>query len=111
MRNNQRRSSAFGRPSMAANFNQQSGNGSGGIMKDPRNIRDKQWMMAAIRNLVKFLAEAGYDRNISPKIFVSPSAKDFQNIFKYLYAKLDPSFDWKNKKFEEEVPVLLKGLK
>ncbi|KAI8849418.1 HEC/Ndc80p family-domain-containing protein [Chytridium lagenaria] len=47
---------------------------------------------------------------VSPKILQAPSAKDFQSIFKFLYAQLDPKFIFQ-KKFEEEVPVILRGLR
>lgn len=67
--------------------------------------------MAAIKNLIHFLSEANYDRQISPKILTSPSAKDFQLIFKFLYNKLDPCYAWTAKRFEDEVPFLLKSLK
>ena len=79
-------------------------------MKDPRNVRDKQWQYAAIRNLISFLTESGFERTISQKIMTAPSAKDFQMIFKYLYNLLDPGYRW-GQKFEEEVPPLLKGLR
>jgi SMC interacting uncharacterized protein involved in chromosome segregation len=31
-------------------------------------------------------------------------------IFKFLYAQIDPYFAW-NKKFEDEIPQLLKGIR
>ena len=34
-------------------------------VKDPRNIREKQWQLAAIRNLVKFVLEAGIFQMLS----------------------------------------------
>lgn len=63
-----------------------------------------------MRRLIEFLANAGYPHPISQKILSAPSAKDFQNIFRFLYAQLDPGYDF-GKKFEEEVPILMKGLR
>lgn len=40
----------------------------------------------------------------------TPACKDFQLIFKFLYAMLDPYYEF-TKKFEEEVPVLIKSLR
>ena len=94
-----RRSSAFGKN--LAGF-------VGG--KDPRPIREKPYQLEVIKNLIGFLAKSGYPHPISQKILTAPSAKDFQNIFKFLYAQLDPGYDW-GKKFEEEVPVVMKGLR
>ena len=52
----------------------------------------------------------GYDRPISPKILTTPSIKDFQHIFMFLYNRLDPGYSWQ-KKFEEDVLVLVKCMK
>lgn len=80
--------------------------------KDPRPLREKNFQFSCIKSLIKFLSECGYDRPLSPKLLSSPSAKDFASIFKFLYAQLDPTFIWtSDKKFEEEVPVLLKSLR
>ncbi|ORX94356.1 hypothetical protein K493DRAFT_203556, partial [Basidiobolus meristosporus CBS 931.73] len=78
--------------------------------KDPRPLRDKSWQHDTIRALTEFLIETGYNQPISTKTLQTPTSKDFQSIFKFLYAKLDPRYVYQ-KKFEEEVPGLLKGLK
>ncbi|KAJ3391310.1 kinetochore-associated Ndc80 complex subunit ndc80 [Entophlyctis sp. JEL0112] len=81
------------------------------VTKDPRPIRDKQWQANAIRGLISFLVQAGFNQiPVSPKTLQAPSAKDFAAIFKFLYAQLDPHHLFV-KKFEEEVPAILKGLK
>lgn len=66
--------------------------------------------MNCIKNLIGFLAKSGYDKPISQKILTAPSTKDFQQIFKFLYAKIDPTYEF-GKKFEDEVPGLLKGIR
>lgn len=80
------------------------------ITKEPRPIRDKSWQANAIRTLINFLLGAGYPHPISAKTLQAPSQKDFQSIFKFLYAQLDPKYEYQ-KKFEEEVPVIMKGLR
>lgn len=97
-----RRSSSFGGKGLAG--------GAYFSGKDPRPIREKAYQLEVIKNLINFLAKSGYPHPISQKILTAPSAKDFQNIFKFLYAQLDPGYDF-GKKFEEEVPVLMKGLR
>ncbi len=52
----------------------------------------------------------GYPHPISQKLLTAPSAKDFQQIFKFLYGHLDPTYEF-GKKFEEEVPGLMRGLR
>jgi SMC interacting uncharacterized protein involved in chromosome segregation len=48
---------------------------------------------------------------VSAKILTAPGPKDFQHIFKFLYARIDKEFSWDNRRFEDEVPSLVKGLK
>ena len=81
-----------------------------GIVKDPRNIRDRTFVVASIKTLLSYLMESNYDMPISSKILNAPSAKDFQNMFLFLYKQLDPSYHLV-KKFEDEVPVMMKALK
>lgn len=78
--------------------------------KDPRPIREKSFQHNAIRVLLEYLTQNGYDQPISTKILFAPSSKDFQNIFKFLYFKIDPTFEF-GKKFEDEVPILLKNIR
>jgi SMC interacting uncharacterized protein involved in chromosome segregation len=79
--------------------------------KDPRPIRDKSYQYECIRGLINFLAGANYDQALSQKTLAVPSSKDFQSIFRFVYSMLDPHHDWKNKKFEEEVPMILKAIR
>lgn len=78
--------------------------------KDPRPIRDKQWQNSSIRSLIQFLTQVNYPHPISQKMLLAPSSKDFQTIFRFLYAILDPNYKYE-KKFEDEVPIILKGLR
>ncbi|KAJ3128144.1 kinetochore-associated Ndc80 complex subunit ndc80 [Nowakowskiella sp. JEL0407] len=97
-----RRSSAYSsRPSLAA---------STGPTKEVRPIRDKQWQNSAIRNLISFLVQMGYPESINPKMLSPPTQKDFQSVFRFTYMQLDPTYNY-TKKFEEEVPAILKGLR
>lgn len=80
------------------------------IGKDPRPIREKSFQLNCIKNLISFLAKSGYDKPISQKILTAPSTKDFQSIFKFLYFQIDPTYEF-GKKFEDEVPGLLKGIR
>ncbi|TPX32146.1 hypothetical protein SmJEL517_g04699 [Synchytrium microbalum] len=104
-----RRSSVFTSRQSSFGINAIQG-GNALLAKDPRPIRDKQWQANSIKQLVGFLQSAGYLQPISPKQLQAPSAKDFQAIFKFLLAQLDPSYVFQ-KKFEDEVPGILKGLR
>jgi hypothetical protein len=80
-----------------------------GPRKDPRNIRDIKYQHDCIRSLIRFLADNGYDRPVSPKILSAPSVKDFTQIFHFLYHQLDPAYVF-GTKYEEEIPLLIRNL-
>lgn len=99
-----RRSSAYGKQSFGGSSQ------TNPIGKDPRPIREKPFQLTCIKNLIGFLAKSGYDKPISQKILTAPSTKDFQQIFKFLYSQIDSTYEF-GKKFEDEVPGLLKGIR
>lgn len=85
-----------------------------GNVKDPRQIRDKAYQNNAIKSLINFLVQAGFNQiTLTPQSLKMPSGKDFQSIFKFIHGLLDPGYVYSEatKKFEEEVPFVLKGLR
>jgi SMC interacting uncharacterized protein involved in chromosome segregation len=103
-----RRSSTYttGRPS-SAGFLSQTGSQ---ITKDPRAIRDKTYMANCQRNILDYLISANYPIPISLKTLQVPTSKDFASIFKFLYNRMDPNYQFV-KKIEDEVVLCLKALK
>jgi hypothetical protein len=82
-----------------------------GPMKDPRPIREKAYLSNAIRTLINYLIQFGYNQaNLTPKALQSPSGKDVKAIFQFLHGLLDPGYVYQ-KKFEEEVPGILRGVR
>ncbi|KAF9355303.1 kinetochore-associated Ndc80 complex subunit ndc80 [Mortierella sp. AD094] len=79
-------------------------------IRDPRPVKDKAYQRNLIHNIVAFLTQAGYPHVITTKNLTQPANKDFQDIFKFMYLKLEPGYDFQ-KKFEDEVPVLLKTMR
>ncbi|KAL7751748.1 kinetochore-associated Ndc80 complex subunit ndc80 [Sorochytrium milnesiophthora] len=79
-------------------------------MKDPRPVRDKQYQVRIIQSILEFLAAEGYNMPVTPRTLQQPTKKDFENIFKFIYARLDPQYQYA-KKFEEDVILILKSLK
>lgn len=78
--------------------------------RDPRNVKDRRYQQSSIKLIVEYLSEAGYGQINTKTLMILPS-KDFQSIFKFLHSRLDPSYQYDKKKFEEEVPSILKMLK
>jgi kinetochore protein NDC80 len=106
--NSGRRSSAYtaGRPS-SAGFLSQTGSQ---VQKEPRPVRDKTFMANCQRNILDYLISANYPIPISLKTLQVPTSKDFATIFKFLYNRMDPNYQFV-KKIEDEVVLCLKALK
>ncbi|KAF9574844.1 autophagy protein [Mortierella alpina] len=79
-------------------------------MKDPRPIKDKAFQRSLVHSIVDYLTQNGYPNSITPKNLMQPTNKDFQDVFKFLYQKLEPRYIFQ-KKFEDEVPVLMKTMR
>ncbi|WVO16742.1 hypothetical protein L204_104426 [Cryptococcus depauperatus] len=79
--------------------------------KDPRPIRDKTFQTNCMRNINHYLVATRYPSPITPKTFTSPTAKEFQSIFRFLVNDfIDQSLAW-GKKFEDDTLTILKDLK
>ncbi|KAG0262704.1 autophagy protein [Mortierella polycephala] len=76
-------------------------------MRDPRPVKDKGFQRALIHHIVNFLTQSGYSQAVTTKNLIQPTNKDFHDLFKYLYLKLEPRYDFQ-KKLEDEVPVIEK---
>ena len=80
------------------------------IPRDSRPIKDKGYQRSVITELVNYLNESGYPHNVTPKILTQPTNKDFQEIFKFLYTRLEPDYDFQ-KKLDDEIPSLLRTMR
>jgi len=103
-----RRSSTYatGRPSSIGFLSQAPTH----IQKDPRPVKDKTFVANCQRNILEYLISANYPIPISIKTLQVPTSKDFATIFKFLYNRLDPNYQFV-KKIEDEVFACLKALK
>ncbi|KAJ2852766.1 kinetochore-associated Ndc80 complex subunit ndc80 [Coemansia brasiliensis] len=81
----------------------------GTAVKDPRPLRDRSFQSKAQQRIMNYLSTHGYPGLLTPKTLATPTVKDFQTIFKFLYAQLDPRYMYV-KKFEEEVLIILRGI-
>ncbi|KAK3821755.1 MAG: HEC/Ndc80p family-domain-containing protein [Benniella sp.] len=71
-------------------------------IRDPRPIKDEAFQRTRIQKLVNFLIQSGFHSKKS----VPAYQQVFQDIFKFLYLKLEPGHEFQ-KKVEDEVPSLL----
>lgn len=80
------------------------GNANGGLQRDIRPIREKQFQMESIRVIVNYLNEAGYKHTVDERLFQMPTAKEYHAIFKFVFQRLEPGKDIP--KIEEIVNIL-----
>ena len=78
---------------------------------DPRPLGDKQYMNDAIRTLVDYLLNTGYDQrmDIAAKQGWRPTGKEFQQICSFLFKQLDSNWHGSGK-FEDEFIMVFKTL-
>lgn len=79
-------------------------------VKDNRPIRDKQFQLMEQKQILKVLTDGQFPGNITMKTLQSPTSKDFQMIFRWLFEILDPCYVLckGNKKFDDEIIPTLK---
>ncbi|CAI2161354.1 8975_t:CDS:2 [Funneliformis geosporum] len=61
--------------------------------KDPRPLRDKTYQSQSINLIINHLRQSNYQSPIEQRNLINPTAKDFLNIFKFLYKDLEPIKD------------------
>ncbi|WVF70099.1 hypothetical protein IAT40_004887 [Kwoniella sp. CBS 6097] len=105
-----RRSSVFppagqGRPSLAPGMHPAL------LPKDPRSVRDKAFQSSCVRNIAGYLTAVRYPGLITSKTLISPTAKEFHDIFRFLVNDiLHVGMPW-SKKFDDEANAVLKDLR
>nr|UXY87109.1 hypothetical protein 1634Bnrm1_p069 [Cryptomonas sp.] len=77
---------------------------------DPRPVSDKSYIYSCILDVTFFLDLNEFDLKFTQNFFLKPTNRDFFCIFLFLLRKIDPSFQFV-KKFEENMPFLLKIIK
>lgn len=115
----ERRSSIFRRPSMAPggmakqSFFQQAPQ-TAGVPRDPRPLKDRSFQARIGQELLEFLANRNFEiemgHKLSDNFIKSPTQKDFNTVFKFLYNQIDENYRFQ-KNIDQEVPPLLKQLR
>ncbi|KXJ96797.1 HEC/Ndc80p family-domain-containing protein [Microdochium bolleyi] len=114
-----RRSSVYrARPSSAGPMSHQSffqqGPQAAGVPRDPRPLKDRSWQTRIGQELLDYLAQNNFEmemkHTLSANIIKSPTQKDFNYMFQWLYHRIDPSYRFL-KNIDQEVPPILKQLR
>ncbi|KAJ4382200.1 kinetochore-associated Ndc80 complex subunit ndc80 [Didymella sp. IMI 355093] len=81
---------------------------------DPRNLKNAGTRQAMAQELLQFLTNNNFEMEskhvLSAKAMSSPTQKDFNNMFQWLYNKIDPSYRFL-RTIDQEVPALLQQLR
>lgn len=116
--NLQRRSSVFSRPSMGGPVGHQSFfnqvPAAAGVPRDPRPLRDRAFQARIGQELLEYLTNNKFElemkHSLGQNTLRSPTQKDFNYIFQWLYHRIDPGYKFQ-KAMDAEVPPILKQLR
>lgn len=114
----QRRSSVFSRPSSTGPMGHQSfftqAPAPASARPDPRPWRDPNYRNKVGQELLDYLTRNNFElemkRSLNQKSMTSPTQKDFEAIFQWLYHRIDPAYRFL-KSIDFEGPVILKQLR
>ncbi|KAI9737042.1 MAG: kinetochore-associated Ndc80 complex subunit ndc80 [Cirrosporium novae-zelandiae] len=114
----QRRSSVYSRPSSIGPMGHQSffqqGPVPAGVPKDPRPLRDRSFQTQIGQELLEYMTQNNFELEMKHQLgqntLRSPTQKDFNYIFQWIYHRIDPSYRFQ-KNIDQEVPPILKQLR
>lgn len=85
-----------------------------GVPRDPRPLKDRSFQARIGQELLEYLANNNFEMTMNHKLsdnFIrSPTQKDFNFMFQWLYHRIDPNYRFQ-KNIDQEVPPLLKQLR
>lgn len=85
-----------------------------GIPTDPRRLRDASVRAQMAQELMEYLTHGNFEmdmkHSLTHKSMTSPTQKDFNCMFQWLYHRIDPSYRFQ-KSIDAEVPALLKQMR
>jgi kinetochore protein NDC80 len=85
-----------------------------GIPADPRQLRNAQVRNTIGQEIMEFLTQRNFEmamkHSLHPKIMTSPTQKDFDLMFQFLYHSIDPAYVFQ-KTTAVEIPPLLKQMR
>ncbi|KAI1174339.1 HEC/Ndc80p family protein [Nemania sp. FL0916] len=85
-----------------------------GVPRDPRPLKDRSFQARIGQDLLDYLSKNNFEMDmkhtLSHNIIKSPTQKDFNYMFQWLYHRIDPSYRFL-KNIDQEVPPILKQLR
>ncbi|PVV04079.1 hypothetical protein BB560_001426 [Smittium megazygosporum] len=74
---------------------------------DPRPLRDPQFQYEAKLKIINYLGANRFPNDISIKSLESPTNKIIEDIFKFIYGRIDPYFVY-GRKIEDDIETILR---
>ncbi len=85
-----------------------------GVPRDPRPLKDRSYQAKIGQELLDYLTQNNFElemkHSLSQNMLKSPTQKDFNFVFQWLYHRIDPSYRFQ-KNIDAEVPPILKQLR
>lgn len=85
-----------------------------GVPRDPRPLKDRAYQAQIAQDLLDYLTQNNFEMDMKHSLtqnsMRSPTQKDFNNMFQWLYQRIDPSYRF-HKSIDAEVPPILKQLR
>lgn len=85
-----------------------------GVPRDPRPLKDRSFQARIGQELMDYLTQNNFEMEmkhvLSQNVMKSPTQKDFNYMFQWLYHRIDPSHKFQ-KNIDQEVPPILKQLR
>lgn len=85
-----------------------------GVPRDPRPLKDRSFQARIGQELMEYMTQNNFELEmkhvLSPNAMKSPTQKDFNYMFQWLYHRIDPSHRFQ-KNIDQEVPPILKQLR
>ena len=85
-----------------------------GVPRDPRPLKDRSYQAKIGQELLDYLTQNNFElemkHSLSQNMLKSPTQKDFNFVFQWLYHRVDPAYRFQ-KNIDAEVPPILKQLR
>ncbi|KOS22663.1 putative kinetochore protein [Escovopsis weberi] len=85
-----------------------------GVPRDPRPLKDRSFQARIAQELMDYMVQKNFElemkHSLSQNILKSPTQKDFNFMFQWLYHRIDPDHRFQ-KNIDQEVPPILKQLR
>lgn len=85
-----------------------------GVPRDPRPLKDRGFQKQLGQEMLDYLTQNNFEMDMKHSLtqnsMVSPTQKDFNNMFQWLYQRIDPGYKF-YRNIDQEVPPILKALR